>query len=248
MRKIGIMISKGGVGKSTTAVNLAAALAYMKYKTLLIDSDTQGNISPMLGIKPIAGLYEFLIKNVPFTECLVEARPNLHVLSGGYQIAAVKNIISALEMRREHYITDKLSKHDQDFDFIICDGSPGWDALSINLLFYVNELLIPVSVEVMTLRSLVNFVNQVDDVKKYNPDLTIKYLLPTFYDRRVAKSEEIYTQLKSHFGDIVINPIRYNVKLSECWGWGKTIYEYAGKSTGAFDYAELTKRVIKNEK
>lgn len=246
LRRIGCIISKGGVGKSTTAANLASALARLKYKTLLIDADTQGNLSYMLGVDPAAGLSEFLLNEQSFSDCITEARENLFILAGGYRLGAVKNVIAQRDMRPEFYVREMLQDHDSDYDFIVIDSSPGWDALNINLMFYVNELLVPVSVEVMTLRSLVNFLKQnVERVKQYS-DLEVKYILPTFVDGRVSKSTEILDQLKKHFGDLVADPIRYNVKLSECWGWGKNIFEYAASSPGAIDYINLTKRILKD--
>ena len=116
----------------------------------------------------------------------------------------------------------------------------------VNALFYATEVLIPVSLEIMALQGLIEFRQSVAPIQRYHQALTIRYILPTFMDRRVKKSEEILGQLNAHFGDKVCAPIRYNVRLSEAPGYGQTIYEYAPRSPGAQDYEALTERVVRD--
>jgi chromosome partitioning protein len=111
-------------------------------------------------------------------------------------------------------------------------------------MFYAQEILTPVSLEVLTLRGLLDFNHNLSTIQKYHPKLTLSYVLPTFMDRRVRKSEEILNQLRVHFGPQLCSPIRYNVRLSEAPGYGQTIYEYSPSSTGAEDYRKLTERIM----
>ena len=133
------------------------------------------------------------------------------------------------------------------YDYVILDTAPGWDAMTVNALFYVQEVLSPISLEVLTLQGLIDFSQSLAGIQKYHQSLTLKYVLPTFMDRRVRKSEEILTQLRNHYGGYLCSPIRYNVRLSEAPGFGQTIYEYAPRSAGAQDYFKLTERVMHDD-
>jgi chromosome partitioning protein len=128
------------------------------------------------------------------------------------------------------------------------DTAPAWDTLTVNSLFYVDEVLIPVSLEVMALQGLIEFVRALDPIQRYHSDLALRYIVPTFMDRRVKKSEEILRQLQSYYAGLVCQPIRYNVRLSEAPGYGQTIFEYSPASAGAQDYQRLTERILSDGK
>ena len=247
MRKIGITISKGGTGKTTTAVNLASGLARLKYKVLLIDTDTQAQAGLMLGQDPENGLAEFILDGFDFDECITEARQNLFLLAGGRRIGKVKADIGRKEYSAEFTLADALKGNDDTFDFVIVDTGPGWDALTINVLFYVNEILSPVSLEVLSLHSLVEFQKRIREIQDRHTGLELKYIVPTFADGRVKKTQEITEQLKSHFKGILCHPIKYSVRLSESAGHGQNIFEYSPKSAGAIDYAKLIRRILDND-
>ena len=201
----------------------------------------------MLGVRPDVGLAEFVAGDATFEEAATEAREGLSILAGGRSLAALKRVISRQEYGGERVLEESLLKVDSPFDYVILDTSPGWDALTVNVLFYAREILAPVSTEVLTLDSLIEFNKSIEAIQKYNTDLKLNYVLPTFLDGRVKKSAEILAQLKKHFGkDVVLSPVRYNVRLSEAPGYGQTIYEYAPGSTGAEDYKALTERINKN--
>lgn len=247
MRRIAVSISKGGVGKTTTAVNLAAGLAAKGKRVLMVDTDTQGQASAMLGVRPDVGLAEFVSGDATFEVAATVAREGLLILAGGRSLAALKRVISRQEYGGEKVLEEAMSKVDAPFDYVILDTAPGWDALTVNVLFYAREILAPVSTEVLTLDSLIEFTKSIEAIQKYNTDLKLNYVLPTFLDGRVKKSAEILTQLKKHFGrGVVLAPVRYNVRLSEAPGYGQTIYEYAPGSSGAEDYKALTERISKN--
>ena len=246
-KKIGVCISKGGVGKTTTAVNLAAGLALGGYKVLLVDTDTQGQCSFLLGVKPAAGLAELVLEELSPEETLFKARENLYLLAGGRGLAGVKRLIDREYFGGERTLSDALSRIEKDFDFVVVDTSPGWDALSVNVMFYVTEILIPVSLEIMTIQALANFLKSIISIQKYRTELEIKYVVPTFLDMRVKKKTmSMLDKLKSLYPDKLCDPIRYNNLLSQAPVYGKTIFEYAPGSKGAQDYRKLVKRVAKN--
>jgi chromosome partitioning protein len=118
--------------------------------------------------------------------------------------------------------------------------------LTVNVLFYACEVLSPVSLEVMTLQGLSDFAQSLASIQRYHPELQLRYVVPTFFDRRVKKSEEIFNQLLGYYAAQVCAPIRYNVRLSEAPGYGQTIYEYAPRSPGAEDYWNLTERIMQD--
>jgi len=248
MRKIAVSLSKGGVGKTTTAVNLAAGLALAGFNVLLVDTDTQGQAGYMLGVKPKAGLTELITGELTVDECLFKARERLWLLAGGKSLAGVKRLIARKDFRGELTLQEALSPLDDRFDFAIVDTSPGWDVLTINVLFYANEILVPVSLEVMALQGLLEFTKSLASVQAYHGNLDLKFVVPTFFDKRVKKSDEILEQLHSYYNSRLCPPIRYNVRLSEAPGFGQTIYEYAPGSPGAKDYRDLIRKIAANEK
>jgi chromosome partitioning protein len=247
MRKLAIALSKGGVGKTTTAVNLAAGLARAGKAVLLLDVDTQGQAAKALGVSSTSGLAEVVNGETDFETACVAARPNLWLLTGGRSLAGLKRLITRKDFGGEQTLVEAMQGIDGRFEYILIDTAPGWDALTINILFYADEILSPVSLEIMTLQGLMEFAHSMAAIQKYRPELQLKYVLPTFYDRRVRKSEEILAQLRTHFGERVCDPIRYNVRLSEAPGYGQTIFEYSPSSTGAEDYHKLAQRIITHE-
>lgn len=246
MRKIAVSLSKGGVGKTTTAVNLSAGLAREGYKVLLVDTDTQGQTSRALGVKSNAGLAELILGEVKPEEAIVEARERLYLLAGGRSLAGIKRAIDRKDFGGEKTLSEGLDHIDDQYDFIILDTSPGWDSLTVNVLFYTDEILAPVSMEILTLTGLLDFQQSIEAIQKYREDLQIRYILPTFFDKRVKKSEEILQQLQSFYGDKVCDPIRYSVRLSEAPGFGQDIYEYSPASAGSEDYKSLVRRISKD--
>lgn len=247
MLKIAVALSKGGVGKTTTAVNLAAGLARSARRVLLLDIDTQGQAARSLGCVPVLGLAELVQGEASLEQALTTARLNLDLLPAGRSLAGLKRWITRQDIGGERALLDALAALEGRYDYVILDTAPGWDALTVNALFYADVVLSPVSLEVMTLQGLMDFNHSLAAIQKYRPGLSLRYVLPTFYDRRVRKSAEIYSQLNDHFGARVCAPIRYSVRLSEAPGYGQTIYEYAPTSTGAEDYRLLTERIIHDD-
>ncbi len=246
MRRIAISLSKGGVGKTTTAVNIAAGLARAGYRVLLIDTDTQGQAGRALGFNPEIGLAELVSEEATPEEAIQEVREKLYLLAGGRSLAGLKRLIDRKDFRAERTLAESLERLDSHYDYILLDTAPGWDSLTVNVLFYATEILAPVSMEVLTLTGLLYFQESIAAIQEYRPELEIRYILPTFYDRRVKKSEEILAQLQAAYQDKLCEPIRYSVRLSEAPGYGQTIYEYDSRSPGAEDYQTLVERIVRD--
>ena len=246
MRKIAISLSKGGVGKTTTAVNLSAGLARAGYRVLLIDTDTQGQASRALGVSSEAGLAELLSGEASPAEAIQEVRERLYLLAGGRSLAGLKRAIDRKDFGGENTLAEGLEMLDSSYDYAILDTAPGWDSLTVNVLFYADEILSPVSMEILTVSGLMDFQESIQAIQKYRPELELRYVLPTFMDGRVKKSEEILSQLRIYFGEKLCSPIRYSVRLSEAPGFGMTIYEYAPGSTGVEDYQAVVERISKD--
>lgn len=244
MRKIAVALSKGGVGKTTTAVNLASGLAHQGQRVLLVDVDTQGQAARSLGLQPAAGLAEFVSGELAASAAVTPARENLWLLAGGRSLSGLKMLVARKDFGGEQTLSESLASLQAAYDFVVLDTAPGWDVLTVNVLFYAEEVLAPVSLEVLTLQGLLEFQHSLRAIQKYHPALCLRYVLPTFYDRRVKKSEEILALLAQYFPDQICQPVRYNVRLSEAPGYGQDIYAYAPSSPGAADYQALTTRVL----
>ncbi len=243
VRKICVTLSKGGVGKTTTSVNLSAGLALAGHKVLLVDTDTQGQSSYILGKKPRAGLTELLTKELSPEECVVRARKNLWLLSGGKSLAGVKRIIDRKSFGAEFTLAEAMKDLDQRYDYVIIDTAPGWDQIIVNVLFYATEVLVPVALEVMPLQGLAEFMKSLGSIQKYRKEIALKYIVPTFMDSRIKGPETILTQLSKLYPEYMCDPIRYCESLSEAPSYGKAIFEFAPGSNGSVDYRDLVKKI-----
>jgi chromosome partitioning protein len=244
MRKIAVALSKGGVGKTTTVVNLAAGLARAGQRVLLVDMDTQGQLARALGVQAQAGVTDVALGELSADQAVLNVRDGIWLLAGGRSLAGLKRVIARKDFGGEQTLTEALAPLEGQYDLVLVDTAPAWDTLTVNTMFYANQVLIPVSLEVLALQGLIEFVRSLDSIQKYHPELSLRYILPTFMDRRVRKSEEILAQMIGYYNELVCDPIRYNVRLSEAPGYGQTIFEYAPHSAGAEDYQRLTERLV----
>jgi chromosome partitioning protein len=243
MRKIAIVGFKGGIGKTTTCVSLGAALALKGRRVLLIDTDTQANLSIALGIGDVrASLAEILMRKVKAEDCILPARENLDLLPSSLGLFKAQQRM-VLEMAREE-IFRELFAGIGGYDYQLVDCAPSVSLLTVNAVAYVDEVFIPVSMEMLALAGARHFMRYLRDISRMlGGGATIRLIVPTFYDPRRRVSEMVLQSLIKDFGSRVTPPIRIDTKLSEAPGVGQTIFEYAPGGRGASDYARLAELV-----
>lgn len=242
MRKIAIVGFKGGIGKTTTCVNLGAALALRGHKVLLIDTDTQANVAVALGINNHKKtLADVLNRKTTAQEAIVQARKKLDLLPSDINLFKAQQRM-VLEMAREEIFGEVFAGL-TNYDYQILDCAPSVSLLTVNALAYVDEVFIPVSMEMLALSSVEQFISYLKDIHSIlGKGAEIRLIIPTMYDPRRNVSGRVL-QLLRKMGPRVTEPIWVDTKLSEAPGVGKTIFEYASRSRGAIDYARLTEQV-----
>ena len=247
---ISLANQKGGVGKTTTAINLSAALAKEGKKVLLVDADPQANASSGLGID---------IRNLEATiyECLVSGiDPKLAIHHTGVDnldlipshIDLVGADIERLGLEDREMLMKRILSHLRDqYDFILIDCSPSLGLITVNALTASDSVIIPVQAEFFALEGIAKLLNTIKIIKsKLNPQLKIEGFLVTMFDNRLRLSTQVYDEVKKHFGSLVFNTvITRNVRLSEAPSHGLSVLDYDPSSKGAKNYAALAKEVIK---
>jgi chromosome partitioning protein len=241
---------KGGVGKTTTAINLAACIAVAERKVLLIDTDPQSNATSGVGIAPSEGktIYQVLIGGLDAAAAVIESQmPYLSVLPSHINLVGAEIEMVELE-HRERRMANALQSIKQDYDFIIVDCPPSLGLLTLNALTAADSVLIPVQCEYFALEGLGQLFNTINMVKKnLNPNLDIEGVLLTMYDSRLRLSNQIFDEVKRYFGNKVFKTVvSRNIRLSEAPSFGKPIILYDALSTGTRNYMELAKEVMAN--
>lgn len=250
MRKICVINQKGGVGKTTTAVNLAAGLSRKKRDVLIIDLDPQGNVSTYLGIDEQdreQTVYDLLINNAEPDECVIPITPNFDLISSDLSLTEAELILSG-KSARETIFKKAMNKLEKYYDYIIVDCPPSIGLLNINALMYCDEAFIPVATDFLALTGLKQMLDIIDQINTvFEHDLKVSAIIPTLYNIRSRLNKEILKKMSTEFKGIVYEPIRMNAKLQECPASGCVIYDYDKKSRGALDYKQLVKEVIASE-
>jgi chromosome partitioning protein len=253
MRKIiSVANQKGGVGKTTTAINLSASLAAAEKKTLLIDADSQGNASSGIGITPEAikdnNLYRCLIDHYPLSEVIVQTQiPHLDIVPANQDLIGVELEFIAFE-DREKRLKNLLRALQTAYDYVIIDCPPSLGFLTVNAMVASDCILVPLQCEFFAMEGLGHLLNTMELIKKrLNPTLYLSGILLTMYDSRNLLSRRVSEDVRKHFGNLVFKTfIPRNVRLSESPSHGLPIILYDIKSRGAISYMELAKEIMTN--
>ena len=247
---IAIANQKGGVGKTTTSVNLAASLGVLEKKVLLIDADPQANASSGLGIDVESveiGSYQVLEhSNTPEEAIIKSSSPNVDVIPAHIDLVAIEIELVDKE-NREYMLKQALEKIKDKYDYIIIDCAPSLGLLTLNALTAADSVIIPIQCEYFALEGLGKLLNTIKSVQKiHNPELDIEGLLLTMYDSRLRLSNQVVEEVQKHFNDMVFKTIiQRNVKLSEAPSFGESIIAFDATSKGATNYLSLAEEVIK---
>ncbi len=243
---------KGGVGKTTTAINLAAALGVLEFKTLLVDADPQANASSGVGVDPKdvrAGIYECLVNDInPKDLVIATDNPNLDLIPSHIDLVGAEiELINATN--REYKMREALGKLRDDYDFIIIDCSPSLGLVTINALTASDSVIVPVQCEYFALEGLGKLLNTVKIVQqKLNTDLTIEGILLTMYDSRLRLSNQVVEEVRMHFQEMVFDTIIHrNTTLGEAPSFGQSIIMHDASSKGAINYLNLAREILQKK-
>ena len=240
---------KGGVGKTTTAINLGAYLAAAGKRVLLVDSDPQGNATSGLGVdrsKLARSLYDVLIEELPASEAIIELRPNFDLLPAALSLAGAEVEMVGM-LARERRLQQALEPVADAYDYILIDCPPSLGLLTINALTTADAVIMTIQCEYLALEGTTQLVNTINLVKKnLNHQLRIAGILLTMYDSRTNLAQQVVSEVRSHFGDQVYETvIPRSVRLSEAPSYGQTIREYYPNSPGAAAYRKLAEEVLR---
>lgn len=249
---IGVANQKGGVGKTTTAVNLASALGVLEKRVLLIDADPQANATSGLGVEEVNfSTYNLLEHSAEVIKCILPtSSPNVDIIPSHIDLVAAEIELVDRE-NREYMLREALKSVRDHYDYIIIDCAPSLGLITINALTAADSVIIPIQCEYFALEGLGKLLNTIKNVQKiHNEDLDIEGLLLTMYDSRLRLSNQVVEEVNSHFPEMVFETIiSRNVRLSEAPSFGESILSYDAESKGAIQYIQLAEEVLlKNER
>ena len=243
-RKLAIFNHKGGTGKTTTSVSIAAGFAARGLRVLLVDTDSQGNVGVSLGIKAEKSLYHVLVMGMKPQDAAVNVRPNLDVISSNETLAAAELYLAGRQ-NRDRVLRDRLAGAAERYDVMILDCSPSLSLMNQNALVATDGIVVPVACDFLSLVGVRQVVKTVKNVNSllHHP-VKIHGVLPTFYEKRARICRDAVETMKEHFGDRVLPPIRAVTKVKEAPAQARTIFEYAPDSYAAQDYMRVVDLLI----
>ncbi len=246
---ISVSNQKGGVGKTTTSLSLAASLGVLEKKVLLIDADPQGNATSGIGINSDdfnKSSYDVLLNQCEINDSIIKTKsPNLDIIPANIDLVAVE--IELVDTnKREHMLTKMIDKIKKDYDFIIIDCPPSLGLITMNALTASNSVIIPIQCEYYALEGLGKLLNTIKGIQKvHNDNLQIEGILLTMFDSRLRLSNQVKDDVKKHFGDMVFSTIiPRNVSLGEAPSHGESIIVYNSTSKGSKSYIKFAQEVI----
>jgi chromosome partitioning protein len=250
-RRIAILNQKGGTGKTTTAVNLAAGVAERGHDVLLIDTDAQGNVGASLGIRGEKSLYHVLVEGADPAEVVVPVRQNLDVITADATLAAAEIWLAHQDPElRARVLTQRLNlaQINKRYAYVVLDCGPSLNLLNQNALTYADEVVVPVACDYLALVGVKQVLNTIKGIERHlGHSVRVSGVLPTFFDGRTRLARESYTTLRGHFRNKCLEPIRHNTRLAEAPSVRKTIFEYAPESNGATDYQRVVEWLVNND-
>ncbi|MFJ1376901.1 ParA family protein [Capnocytophaga canimorsus] len=250
---IAVANQKGGVGKTTTSVNLAASLGVLEKKVLLIDADPQANATSGLGIDIESvehGTYELLEHAMDIRDMIIKTdSPNLDLIAAHIDLVAIEIELVDKE-EREYMLKKALASVKEEYDYILIDCAPSLGLITLNALTAADSVIVPIQCEYFALEGLGKLLNTIKSVQKvHNPNLDIEGLLLTMYDARLRLSNQVVEEVQKHFSEMVFKTIiQRNVRLSEAPSFGETIINYDATSKGATNYINLAQEILEKNK
>jgi chromosome partitioning protein len=243
-RVIAVFNHKGGTGKTTTAVSVAAGLAMKQKRVLLVDTDAQGNVAVSLNAPSERSLYHVLVMGLRVEDAVKQVREGLDLLPANETLAAAELYLAGRQSR-DRVLRDRLAAATSGYDYVVVDCSPSLSLMNQNALVFADSVLVPVACDYLSLVGVRQVIKTVKNVNAllHHP-VQIWGVLPTFFDARAKICHEAVATLKGHFGDRCLPPVRAAIKVKEAPAQGQTIFEYAAGVSAAEDYASVVDRII----
>jgi chromosome partitioning protein len=246
LRKISIINQKGGVGKTTVTLNIAAGLARAGKRVLIVDCDPQGNIETCLPINDdTSTLCDLIMEQAELSDCIAKVAVNLDVITSG---PLHKAELYLAECENREYVVSRVLDDIEGYDYVLLDCPPSMGLLTQNVLLYAEEAYVPVSTDILGVDALQKVAKSIESLnERFGHSLLITKVIPTMYDQRNRICVECLKQVQNEFYEIVSKPIRVNAKLKECAKVKRSIFSYDNSSRGAEDFRELVKQVLYDE-
>ncbi|MBW2976662.1 ParA family protein [Candidatus Woesearchaeota archaeon] len=246
MRKICVINQKGGVGKTTTAINIAAGLSRQEKKVLIVDFDAQGNIASSLNIENEKDIYHIMSENVDPRQCIKSLGTNLDIIPSRETLAKTEVLLAKMP-DKEHILRKKLENLG-GYDYVFIDCPPSLSVLNQNALLYAQEAFIPASTDYLGFSALMKMAEVIETLNRhFKHNIKITKVIPTLFDKRNKTCRAYLDKINNQFYEVATAPIRANSKLKEAPEHGKSIFSYAKNSRGAKDYLEVVRGVLNEE-